>query len=113
MRRAPAITVAALCCFALTALAQEPPPVAMRPANLRRDLLTHATVVVKPGERIEDGAILLENGWITQVGKAGEVKAPAGTAVHDARGRTIYPGLIDSGLVIDSAAAARAHADDA
>ena len=110
MRRIFAIALAALSC---AALAQDPPPVAMRPADLRRDLIEHATVVVKPGERIEDGAILLENGWITQVGKSGEVKAPAGTAVHDARGRTIYPGLIDSGLVIDSAAAARAHADDA
>jgi len=113
MRRATAITVAALSCIALSALAQEPPPVAMRPANLRRDLLTHATVVVKPGERIEDGAVLLENGWITKVGKAGEVKGPPGTTVHDVRGKTIYPGLIDSGLVIDSAAAARAIGDDA
>jgi hypothetical protein len=85
----------------------------MRPADLRRDLIEHATIVVKPGERIEDGAILLENGWITAVGKAGEVKAPAGTNVHDARGKTIYPGLIDAGLVVDSAAVARAVSDDA
>ena len=91
-----------------SAFGQAPPPVAMRPADLRRDLIEHATIVVKPGERIEDGAILLENGWITAVGKAGEVKAPAGTTVHDARGKTIYPGLIDAGLVVDSAAVARA-----
>ena len=110
MRSTPVIALAA---FACVALAQDPPPVAMRPADLRRDLIEHATVVVKPGERIEDGAVLLENGWITKVGKAGEVKGPPGTTVHDARGKTIYPGLIDSGLVIDSAAAARSHADDA
>ena len=95
------------------AFGQAPPPVAMRPADLRRDLIEHATIVVKPGERIEDGAILLENGWITAVGKAGEVKAPAGTNVHNARGKTIYPGLIDAGLVVDSAAVARAVSDDA
>ncbi|MFM7808937.1 MAG: amidohydrolase family protein, partial [Planctomycetota bacterium] len=68
---------------------------------------------VKPGERIEDGAVLLENGWITAVGKANEVQAPAGTAVHDLKGKTVYAGLIDAGLVVDSAAAARAIGDDA
>ena len=99
--------LAGLVCFMGSAFGQAPPPVAMRPADLRRDLIEHATIVVKPGERIEDGAILLENGWITAVGKAGEVKAPAGTNVHDARGKTIYPGLIDAGLVVDSAAVAR------
>ncbi len=111
MRRTHALLVPAA--LTLAALAQNPPPVAMRPADLRRDLIEHATVVVKPGERIEDGAVLLENGWITAVGKSGEVKAPAGTTVHDAKGQTVYPGLIDAGLVVDSAAAARALGDDA
>jgi len=110
MRRIFAIALAALSC---AALAQDPPPVAMRAADLRRDLIEHATVVVKPGQRIDDGAILLENGWITAVGKSGEVKAPAGTAVHDAKGCTIYPGLIDAGLVVDSEAAAKSLGDDA
>jgi len=80
---------------------------------VRRDLIEHATVVVKPGERIEDGAVLVEDGWIRAVGKSGAVIAPAGTNVIDAKGLTLYPGLIDAGLMIDSAAAARAAAEDA
>ena len=93
--------------------AQSAPPVAMRPAQVRRDLIDHATVVVKPGERIEDGAVLVEDGWITAVGKSGAVIVPAGTNVIDAKGLTLYPGLIDAGFMIDSAAAARAAAEDA
>ena len=101
-----------LSCVA-TIYAQNPPPVAMRPAQVRRDLIEHATVVVKPGERIEDGAVLVEDGWITAVGKSGAVVAPVGTHVIDAKGLMLYPGLIDAGLMIDSAAAARAAHDDA
>ena len=101
-----------LSCVA-TIYAQNPPPVAMRPAQVRRDLIEHATVVVKPGERIEDGAVLVEDGWITAVGKSGAVIAPVGTHVIDAKGLTLYPGLIDAGLMIDSAAASRAAHDDA
>lgn len=93
--------------------AQSAPPVAMRPAQVRRDLIDHATVVVKPGERIEDGAVLVEDGWITAVGKSGAVIVPAGTNMIDAKGLTLYPGLIDAGFMIDSAAAARAAAEDA
>ena len=104
--------LASLTCVA-TLFAQNPPPVAMRPAQVRRDLIEHATVVVKPGERIEDGAVLVEDGWIRAVGKSGAVIAPAGTNVIDAKGLTMYPGLIDAGLMIDSAAAARAAAEDA
>ena len=104
--------LASLTCVA-TLFAQNPPPVAMRPAQVRRDLIEHATVVVKPGERIEDGAVLVEDGWIRAVGKSGAVIAPAGTNVIDAKGLTLYPGLIDAGLMIDSAAAARAAAEDA
>ncbi len=99
--------------YVATILAQNPPPVAMRPAQVRRDIIEHATVVVKPGERIEDGAVLVEDGWITAVGKSGAVIAPVGTNVIDAKGLTLYPGLIDAALMIDSAAIARAAADDA
>jgi len=109
----PAAIGAALVGTIGVALAQSPPPVAMRPAELRRDLIQHATIVVKPGERIDDGAILLENGWITSVGKSADVQAPAGTTLHDAKGLTIYPGLIDAGLVVESASLARTLADDA
>lgn len=45
---------------------------------------------------IENGAIVLEGGRIAAVGAANAVKVPAGAQVIDAKGMTIYPGLIDS-----------------
>ncbi len=48
--------------------------------------ITHGT--------IENGTILLENGRITAVGA--NLKVPAGATIVDAKGMTVYPGLIDS-----------------
>jgi imidazolonepropionase-like amidohydrolase len=44
---------------------------------------------------IENGTIVLSMGKITAVGPAAEVKIPAGAQVVDAKGMTVYPGLID------------------
>jgi imidazolonepropionase-like amidohydrolase len=61
------------------------------------------TVVIKGGKlltvshgTIENGTIVLSGGKITAVGPANEVKVPAGAEVIDAKGMTVYPGLIDS-----------------
>src|SRR3569833_1137161 len=60
------------------------------------------TVVIKGGKlltvshgTIENGTIVLSGGKITAIGGA-DVKAPAGAEVIDAKGMTVYPGLIDS-----------------
>jgi imidazolonepropionase-like amidohydrolase len=45
---------------------------------------------------IENGTIVLSGGKITAVGAADAVKVPAGAQVVDAKGMTVYPGLIDS-----------------
>jgi imidazolonepropionase-like amidohydrolase len=50
--------------------------------------ITHGT--------IENGVLVLQNGKIAAVGAAGSVKVPAGAQVIDAKGMTVYPGLIDS-----------------
>ncbi|HEY4961132.1 MAG TPA: hypothetical protein VII29_09765, partial [Terriglobales bacterium] len=50
--------------------------------------ITHGT--------IENGVLVIENGKIAAVGAVGSVKVPAGAQVIDAKGMTIYPGLIDS-----------------
>ena len=50
--------------------------------------ITHGTV--------ENGVLVIENGKITAVGAAGSVKVPAGAQIIDAKGMTVYPGLIDS-----------------
>lgn len=44
---------------------------------------------------IENGVLLIANGKITAVGTAGSVKIPRDAQVVDAKGMTVYPGLID------------------
>ncbi|HEY1994899.1 MAG TPA: amidohydrolase, partial [Edaphobacter sp.] len=45
---------------------------------------------------IENGVVLIEGGKIAAVGKAASVKVPKGATIVDAKGMTVYPGLIDS-----------------
>jgi imidazolonepropionase-like amidohydrolase len=45
---------------------------------------------------IENGVVLLEGGKIAAVGTAASVKVPKGATIVDAKGMTVYPGLIDS-----------------
>ena len=44
---------------------------------------------------IEDGVLVIADGKIAAVGAAGSVKIPEGAQVVDAKGMTVYPGLID------------------
>ena len=50
--------------------------------------ITHGT--------IDNGVLIIENGKIAAVGAANSVKVPANAQVIDAKGMTVYPGLIDS-----------------
>jgi imidazolonepropionase-like amidohydrolase len=50
--------------------------------------MTHGT--------IDNGVLIIENGKIAAVGAANSVKVPANAQVIDAKGMTVYPGLIDS-----------------
>jgi imidazolonepropionase-like amidohydrolase len=45
---------------------------------------------------IENGVVLLEGGKIAAVGTTASVKVPKGATIVDAKGMTVYPGLIDS-----------------
>src|SRR5580704_7695492 len=45
---------------------------------------------------IENGVVLIERGKITAVGTAAAVKVPKGATIVDAKGMTVYPGLIDA-----------------
>ena len=45
---------------------------------------------------IENGVVLLEGGKIAAVGTVAAVKVPKGATIVDAKGMTVYPGLIDS-----------------
>ncbi len=45
---------------------------------------------------VENGVVLIEGGKITAVGTAASVKVPKGATIVDAKGMTVYPGLIDA-----------------
>lgn len=58
--------------------------------------ITDGNVIdVNTGAVIQGGVVLIENGIIKAVGKATEVKIPAGTKIIDAKGKTVLPGLWD------------------
>ncbi len=104
---AGALSVAAI------ALAQDAPPVAMRPVDARRDAIVNVTVVPTPGERLADAVIVMKDGWIERVGARGSFEVPAGTTVHDGGGATVYAGFLDACVRVDGSAAARAAGAEA
>jgi imidazolonepropionase-like amidohydrolase len=51
---------------------------------------------VRTGSLQPDSVVVIENGRISRVGPAGQIKAPAGASVIDATGKFVMPGLWDS-----------------
>jgi imidazolonepropionase-like amidohydrolase len=60
--------------------------------------IRNARIVTVSGAEIESGTVVIRNGKIESVGAG--VEAPAGAEVIDARGLTIYPGMIDAGTAL-------------
>ncbi|WP_265562337.1 amidohydrolase [Sphingomicrobium arenosum] len=58
-------------------------------------LITGATVFDGNGGRIDNGAVLLEDGIVTGIGAASELGARAGVQVIDGTGMYVTPGIID------------------
>ena len=79
--RAPALSLAALVIGSTACFAQSKPV-----------LIRDARVTVKPGVVLEATSILIENGLISKIG--GDISAPDGAQVIEARGLNVYPGLI-------------------
>lgn len=61
-----------------------------------RALLIHNGRVITPLRTIDDGAVLIEGGWIRAVGPSGMVEVPPGAHTIDARGNYIAPGFIEA-----------------
>jgi imidazolonepropionase-like amidohydrolase len=55
---------------------------------------TNATIVVAPGEILENATLVIRNGVITEV--ATDIEPPPDARIRDLNGKTIYPGFIDA-----------------
>ena len=71
--------------------AQATPPATSRTLVLRNFTLIDGN----GGAPLSGAALIAENGRITWVGPAAQLKAPAGTAVQDLTGKYMMPGIID------------------
>lgn len=92
MNKASALVTAVL----LTATAMSAPIESQAPAG-GTTLYEGARVIVGDGSPpIENAVFVVEGTRITQVGRAGQVKAPAGAARVDLAGKTVMPAIIDT-----------------
>ena len=77
----------ALLVSAATAQQQQSQPQAVALAGGKLLTVSHGT--------IENGTLVMTNGKIAAIGETGKVQIPSGAKIVDAKGMTIYPGLID------------------
>jgi imidazolonepropionase-like amidohydrolase len=84
------VKVGLLACLALAAVVVV---AAQRPALI---VLEGARLIIGDGRVIENGALVVDNGRITRVGRMGEVQRPAGATRVDLTGKTVMPTLIDA-----------------
>ncbi len=73
-------------------------------AQPRAHVFQGATIYPITGDSIENGVLVVQDGTIQAVGAAGAVQAPDGAEVHDATGRVILPGLVDTHSHVGSVA---------
>lgn len=95
--------------FARSSVASDPPDSpGGRPHRVHA--LVGAKVVLRPGEVLESGTIVVRDGVIEAVGQ--DVAAPPDARVWDLRGLTVYPGLIEPYLNLEGGREERRHGDD-
>ena len=65
-------------------------------AQEKPQVFTGAQIIPIAGEPIAHGVFVVQGGKIVAVGAADKVALPAGAEVHDATGKVLMPGLVDS-----------------
>src|SRR5436190_19205195 len=94
------LSVFGLSSFLASTSASELLPPGFRPLPLGVHALVGGKVVVKPGETLDSGTIVIRDGIIQAVGK--DVPVPPDARIWDMKGLTIYAGFIDPYLVLGS-----------
>ena len=96
------LAVAALAMLVLRgrAGANEILPPGFRPLPLGVHALVGGRIVIKPGEVLEEGVVVIRDGFIKAVGK--DLAPPADARVWDMKGMTIYAGFIDPYLALSA-----------
>ncbi|HZD31257.1 MAG TPA: amidohydrolase family protein [Candidatus Angelobacter sp.] len=85
--------------FVVVAGAQQKPSAPAKAATLdanRPIAITGGKLLTITHGTIENGVLVIDKGKIVAVGAAASVKLPANAQIIDAKGMTVYPGLIDS-----------------
>jgi len=65
-------------------------------AQEKTQVFQGAQIIPIAGEPIAHGVLVITDGKIVAVGSVGQVAIPAGAEIHDATGKVLMPGLIDS-----------------
>jgi N-acetylglucosamine-6-phosphate deacetylase len=109
-----ALTTALYAEHTRAAVPQTTPPAGLREKTPTWHALVGAKIVIAPGKVLSRGVLVLRDGVITAVGD--DVQIPPAARVHQLAGKTIYPGLIDSGGSVagssDSAAGGAGYWND-
>lgn len=65
--------------------------------NLPNYLVVDAKkIVLRPGQEIDNGRLILKDGKVLAAGPRGQIKVPEGVSVLNLKDKTIYPGLINA-----------------
>ena len=74
---------------------------AAQPVQMRGVVLANVRIIDGSGAApIESGRIVIERDRIARIGRAAEIRVPAGAETVDLSGRTVIPGLIDPTLAV-------------
>ena len=81
-----------VCCLLLTIILLPGSILAQQQAQV----FEGAKIIPIEGDPIESGTLVVKDGKIVAVGADGEVNIPSNATVHDASGKVIMPGLVDT-----------------
>ena len=102
-RSVVALAALLIATLVMPAEAQRAPEEGIRSFNTRRHAIVDATVVVRPGEVLENATIVIRDGLIEAVGVG--IDPPRDARIWPGEGLTVYAGLIDAAVDVDSGSA--------